>query len=775
MIEVQKTVDVIIPVYNAVNELKACVNSILNHTKYKNYRIVIINDCSPDQKVNQYLETIQSEEKVVILQNKTNLGFVGTVNKGMSYSENDVILLNSDTVVTDRWLQKLITVAYLDQSTATVTPLTNNGTICSVPNFIEDNEIPKGYTIDSFAELIEKISLEKFPEAPTAVGFCMFIKREVIKKIGLFDQETFGKGYAEENDFCCRVIEHGYKNIIADNTFIYHKGSMSFQGDKLDLLKKNLKTLNNRYPYYEKNVHQFITTNPLRDIHENIKIQMNHYKKQDDSKGNILFVLHNFFDEKYNHPIGGTEYHVKDIVTNLKDYNSFVMVTNQSEIIVKKYQDGELVGRYRFKLDQPITTTHFTHRQYKEIAEKIISTLDISLIHIHHLRTHTFDIPYIAKKYGVKVLYTLHDFHFFCPKVNLLDENNQYCIDIRGEMKCKQCLWKDHHFHTPFINIWREQIEKVMQNVDLFICPSKSTENMFRAEFKSFFNHENIITIEHGITNYDSFSKSKKVVNKPLRIGFLGGLSPTKGSDLIFKVMTKYPKNNVEWHLIGELGDQKLNLLNQSNVIKHGAYQRESLSKLLDEMNLDLICLFSPWPETYSYTLTEAWIQGIPVLVVPMGALKERVENVGGGWVTKDIKLQSIVESLDEIMNLQQEEWDYVLTKIQAYNFKSKDEMVNEYVELYDKHRLIVSEGNQRANCFSNVEVLNSIKYFIPGSGNISNEEYNNKLNELQNEIDLMKSTIGWKVLRVLRERSPNILKVGKKAIFTVLKMKSVK
>jgi len=765
-----KTIDIIIPVYNAVEELKECISSLLNYTSYENHRVIIINDCSPDYKINEYLNTIDTNEKMIVLQNEINLGFVGTVNKGMTFSENDVVLLNSDTIVTKRWLEKLKKAAYIDQSIATVTPLTNNGTICSVPNFCEDNSIPEGYTIDSFAELIERISFEKFPEIPTAVGFCMYIKREVINRVGLFDEETFGKGYAEENDFCCRAIEHGFKNIIADNTFIYHKGSMSFQGDKLKLLKKNLKTLNNRYPYYENNVHNFVTNNPLKEIHDNINIQLEFYKNNENSGGNILFVLHNFFDEKYNHSIGGTEYHVKDIVTNLDAINAFVMVTNNKEIIVKKYNYGKLIGKYRFNLDQPIGLTHFSHKQYKELVEKIIHTFEIGLIHIHHLRNHTFDLPYIAKKLNLKVIYTLHDFHFFCPKVNLLDENNQYCIDIRGELKCQQCLKKEYQFNTPFISVWKEQVQSMMENIDLFICPSKTTENMFREEFNLYFEkNNNIITIEHGVSKTDIETKVNKVINKPLKFGFLGGLSPTKGSNLIFEVITEYSKKNVEWHLIGELGDQKLNLLEQSNVIKHGAYKRENLSELLLNIDIDIICLFSPWPETYSYTLTESWIQNIPVLVLPMGALKERVEKVGGGWITEDVTKESVFESIDHIIKLTPVEWMTVSNNIQDYYFKSNEEMAKEYINLYKNH-ISIKPAISSVNTFNNYEILNSIKYFLPSNESMSEDIYNNKLNEMQTELESIKSTIGWKVLNKFREKSPLFLKVGKKVIFRVLK-----
>ena len=99
------------------------------------------------------------------------------VNIGMKISENDVILLNSDTEVTDNWLNKIKAYAYSDSTIATVTLLTNNGTICSVPEFCCDNEIPDNFDLKEYSDMIERISLREYSEIPTAVGFCMFIKR----------------------------------------------------------------------------------------------------------------------------------------------------------------------------------------------------------------------------------------------------------------------------------------------------------------------------------------------------------------------------------------------------------------------------------------------------------------------------------------------------------------------------------------------------------------------------------------------------------------------
>lgn len=769
--------DIIIPVYNAVNELKECVGSILKYTDEVNYRIIIVNDCSPDPEVKNYLNTLVNHEKILVIENEKNLGFVGTVNVGMRISKNDVVLLNSDTVVTDGWLKKIINAAYMDENIATVTPLTNNGTICSVPNFNEDNEIPHGFSIDSFAEFIEKTSLNLFPEIPTAVGFCMFIKRKVLDEIGLFDEETFGKGYGEENDFCCRVIEHGYKNILADNVFIYHKGSMSFRGKKLMLIQENLKKLNERYPYYSRMIANFIQENPLKKIHENIQFRMEEYRNKTD--GNILFILHNFFDEVYNHPIGGTEFHVKDIVQNIGNYNVYVLSGNMKELILKHFYLGELKTTYHFRLKEPINLTQFRNKNYAEILEKIMTSFNIDLVHIHHLKQHTFDPPFVAKKLGIKVIFTLHDYYLFCPKINLLDENNEYCIDLRSEEKCRNCLRKEYGFYTPFINKWKQHVEELIHHVDLFICPSKSAEMLFVKEFGQKIKNK-ITTIEHGIEKVeDIYSKHRKKhlmeSQKTLyKIGFLGGLSPVKGSNIIYELITSYPKKNVEWHLIGELGDPKLTLLNQANVIKHGKYTRESLPKLLESLDLDLICLFSPWPETYSYTLSEAWRSNIPVLVTPMGALMERVTKTGGGWVAEGTNSNSIMKKLDEIMSCSVEDWQKVRDNIRNYKYKSKEEMVGDYVQLYRKFLSRIEKSTLRNNDkkFTNKEIYLAVKYFKPLNEDMSILQYNNKIHELQMELNRIRNTIGWKILNYLRINFPQLIEVTKKLIYLALKMR---
>jgi len=270
----QSIIDVLVPIYNAYEDLVLCLYSLVKHQDI--YRIILIDDCSTDARVKELIQAIKkyNSEDFIVVENEQNTGYLKTANKGMSMTENDVILLNSDTIVTSGWARKMRDCAYSDSKIATVTPFTNNGETCSVPVMSENNDIPGGFSIDSFADCVERCSNRKYPELPAAVGFCMLIKRNVIKEIGFFAEEIFGKGYGEEDEFSMRAMQKGHKSVLCDDTFIFHKGCASFL-DKRDRLKQNNhKALAKMYPDYFPALKRFMENNPLKECHKNIKLHI---------------------------------------------------------------------------------------------------------------------------------------------------------------------------------------------------------------------------------------------------------------------------------------------------------------------------------------------------------------------------------------------------------------------------------------------------------------------------------------------------------------------
>jgi GT2 family glycosyltransferase len=259
------TIDVVVPVYNAAGDVRRCVDAVLACTPALT-RLVLIDDGSTDPGVATLFDELASrrDPRIELLRNARNEGFTFTANRGMRQARGDVVLLNSDTIVTAGWLEALAACAASDARIATVTPFSNNAEICSFPRFCEDNPWADAERV---ARVLRERAVPTYPDLPTGVGFCMFVRRTALDALGLFDM-AFGAGYGEENDWCLRAARAGWRNVLADDAFVVHAGGRSFEGRKADLGTKNLALIATRYPHYDAMVRDYVAADPLRAIRD---------------------------------------------------------------------------------------------------------------------------------------------------------------------------------------------------------------------------------------------------------------------------------------------------------------------------------------------------------------------------------------------------------------------------------------------------------------------------------------------------------------------------
>ena len=288
----KNNISVIIPIYNAYDDVKRCIDSVLMNSA-NNYNLILINDCSTDKRIEALMKKYGQDPNITCINNTHNLGFVSTVNIGLKQSENDVIILNSDTIVTPRWMEKLTIAAYSNEKIATVTPFSNNAGAFSVPETGQENFIPSHLTLDSMANIVEKVSNHEYMRVPTGNGFCMFIKRHAIEDVGYFDEKTFKRGYGEENDFCMRLKQKGWENIIDDSTYIFHNSGSSFQGERNALMIKHIQILKEKYPTYVTEVNDFINSDILKKMQNNIKYGIKYCELEKYDKKRELFIIMN--------------------------------------------------------------------------------------------------------------------------------------------------------------------------------------------------------------------------------------------------------------------------------------------------------------------------------------------------------------------------------------------------------------------------------------------------------------------------------------------------
>ncbi len=288
-----ETVDVLIPVYKGLADTLRCLNS-LYATKVSNktaMRIIVINDNSPDKKLAELLKLHSQQNLIHLIERPFNVGFVGAINTGLSLeSTNDVVLLNADTCVARNWLDRLRNAANSKHDIGTVTPITNNGELVSYPLPMKSNEMPSNEQISLLDNLFSKFGSKNPLVIPTGVGFCLYIKRDVLKKLGGLNEHLIHRGYGEETEFCLRVAAAGWKNVVASNVYVGHKGSVSFGQEKSALAKRNNAQIHARFPNHNAEYDSFVSQNPLSSLYR--KIQREWLRVQLPQHNTQLHLIH---------------------------------------------------------------------------------------------------------------------------------------------------------------------------------------------------------------------------------------------------------------------------------------------------------------------------------------------------------------------------------------------------------------------------------------------------------------------------------------------------
>lgn len=268
-------IDVIIPAYRGLPQTRRCLESVLGAGVRTPHRVVVVDDASPEPELSAWLREIAAAGRITLLAHERNAGFVASVNEGMRlHPDCDVVLLNSDTEVPRGWLDRLAACAAREPRAGTVTPFSNNATICSYPRFAERNDLPAGIGLARLDAAFARANAGGAVDIPTAVGFCMFIARRCLAEVGAFDEAAFGRGYGEEVDFCMRASRAGWRHLLAADTFVFHEGEVSFGGGAQEIRNRAQAIVDERYPEFQPAVRDFIGRDPPREFRERASAEL---------------------------------------------------------------------------------------------------------------------------------------------------------------------------------------------------------------------------------------------------------------------------------------------------------------------------------------------------------------------------------------------------------------------------------------------------------------------------------------------------------------------
>lgn len=622
-------IDIIIPVYNGY-EFFAELFSTLELTNMR-YRLLIVNDKSPDERVLPYLEAYAKEhDNVLLMNNEKNLGFVGSVNRALGEAKNHVVLLNTDVAVPYQWLERLMTPIICQEKVATTTPFTTCGTLCSFPNFGKDNKLVGDLSLWQMDEPFRRIK-PKYPEIPTGVGFCMGMNIHAIREVGILDAETFGKGYGEENDWCRRAKKCGYKNVHVDNLFVYHKHGGSFLSEeKQKLLEHNSKELLKKHPDYNEVVARYFTSDPLKATRNYVLMKL--WNKLTDVKTIVAF----------NHNLGGgaTEYLLKKEREALRDGHKFITVTYD-------FTNCRYVVDYRYKKD----IIAFSACELEDVFRALGKVDEIwinELVTYKDMYRTMVQIAGWKKDTGAELRVLLHDYFPLCPAINLMDENGAYC-NVGSVDRCEQCLSKNasnacEQYESA--KAWRTNWRNFLKASDRVIAFSEISRELL---LKAYPDLDNVILIPHQPHYVPALHKEAKTT-KTLNIGFLGILSYKKGLGVVQQMAKEIEEQNlnIRLKLVGAVDGK----IPETIFTQTGRYSREQLPRLTMEQDIDIFFIPAIWPETFSYTTSEIMSMNMPIAVFDIGAPVERVSKYEKGLVLPcDATAKEVLSAIQTFAN----------------------------------------------------------------------------------------------------------------------------
>lgn len=647
--DTQESVDVIVPVYAGHAETLACLCSVLRSRNRTPFRLIVIDDASPDPELVRSLDRLSDLRLISLHRNETNLGFVKTANAGLVLSRRrDVVLLNADAIVAGDWLDRLRAHSESTERVASVTPLSNNATILSYPRANKNNNQALEIDFQDLDAATASINAGMALEIPTGIGFCFYMPRGAIDTIGHFDEQTFGRGYGEENDYCRRAADMGWKNLAALDVFVRHIGNISFDADSEQLMAAAKRKLDRLHPRYQSEVDAFIQRDLLATTRERLDLWR---LRRACAGGGVLMIVHTWG--------GGTIKQLKSEAERLAEEDIPVVVASPdaSGALLKLQGLGDLDVPNLPPLDLSRPT---------EVAE-LLRTLGLTRVHIHSLVGVDFerfdDLRAALRSADLTLEVTLHDYAAVCPRLFMVDWTGGYCASPSVEY-CQICVAKAG---TPFgdldVRRWRRAHLSILESADAVNVPHED----MRARLASYAPDLELRVRRHAYQARLASRPSPPNLLRTFRndgrqvVGIIGALGLHKGARLLVSLAADAQLRGLPLHfVIYGYSSEDHRLSRMRHVTLTGRYTDEELDDRLGSQPCNFAFIPSVGPETFCFTLDHVFRNGIYPVVFDLGAPAARVREAGFGCVLPRVLMfdpQALNDRLIKIEPMRPARW----------------------------------------------------------------------------------------------------------------------
>lgn len=623
-------VDVIVPVYRDLARTRACIESVLASCNRSPFQLLVIDDASPEPELSAWLRQRSIEAPFECIVHTENRGFVASVNAAMRlHPERDVLLLNSDTVVANDWLDRMLAHLETDPGAGTVTPFSNHATLCSFPIPNTPNALPVGWSTAQLDQLFARQNRGRSLELPTGVGFCLLIRRACLAETGLFDEDRFGRGYGEENDFCLRAQARGWRHRLAGDVFVEHAGGVSFGAERQVLQRAAARCMEALHPGYDARMRAFAQRDSQAGLRRPVAAAVL-AESLKASAGKPTVVLH-----VLGFGGGGSERHVRDLgrlVGTEHGVQHFVLFLAPPSAVLQDLRTG---------LFYPLNCAAIM-----EQWQTLLVALCVQVVHWHALNAATLALAECAMPENIREVATLHDIGFADPRA----------FERGARAEALAAAVPEEGNATQ----WQQRVKGFLKRMAVVLAPSRYVAQ--RCHLATAGQTAARVCPHPPMAQYTSVGNidcsgltaqcraAGFVAGRPT-VALVGALGAHKGVEHWREIYQHSLRQGapINWVLVG-YADPELRPATFDHLVVHGAFFPADLPALLAGYGVDGVYFPDGMPESFSYALSDVWAAGYPVVAHDRGALAERLRAypAGGRILPADLSPEQTLVALQD-------------------------------------------------------------------------------------------------------------------------------
>ena len=590
-----REIDIVVPVYGNLDEALTCLHAVLASVPPATV-VHVVDDHSPEPECAAALGALARTGRIRLHQHNENRGFPIAANTGLQAAAGrDVVLLNSDALVSPGWLERLRAAAYAAPDIGTATPLSNDGTIVSYGG---------GGAPGQLDALARQANAGLIAELPVGVGFCLYLRRDCLDQVGALREDLFAQGYGEESEFCLRARQCGWRHVAALDVFVAHHGGRSFGAGRTDLRRRNQTILERQHPEYAVLVAAHLEADPLFEARR----RMDALRWAEGRRPcAVILISHG--------EGGGVGEFIAARAGSLRDggVRPVVLVPAAGGCRIEGYDD------LRFAVPDELSALAALLREDQPTH-----------LEAHHWLGHAHGLLDLAALLGIAVESWVHDAAAFCPRIALIGRGRRYCGEP-AVAACEACVAElGSNLEEPIAVrdlVARSAME--MSASRRVVVPTEDTARRIRRHFPAVRPHIEPWEDDRGLPQLDPAPAGMVT-----RICIVGAIGVEKGYDVLLGCAEDARRRGlaIDFVVCGVTEDDE-RLMAAGPVFVTGRYAPAEAVELIRAQRAQLAFIPSIWPETWCFALSRAWQAGLPVVAFDLGAQAERMRATGRGHV----------------------------------------------------------------------------------------------------------------------------------------------